>query len=66
MTQKVKVYFIDLKVMGMGNDNIWHFWPFWFQSRRFLKVFPMLVYVKHVGPWAGPFLNQGLQFEQSW
>ena len=41
-------------------------WAFWFQSRRFLKVFPMLVYVKHVGPWAGPFLVQGLQFEKSW
>ena len=25
MTQKLKVCFLDLKVMGMGNDNLWHF-----------------------------------------
>ena len=35
-------------------------WAFWFQSRRFLKVFPMLVYVKYVDPWAGIFLAPGL------
>ena len=35
-------------------------WTFWFQSRRFLKVFPMLVYVENVGPWVGPFLAPGL------
>ena len=35
-------------------------WAFWFQSRRFLNVFPMLVYVKHAGPWARPFLDPGL------
>ena len=36
--------------------HISNIWAFWFQSRRILKVFPMLVYVKHVGPWARPFL----------
>ena len=35
-------------------------WAFWFQSRILLKVFLMLVYVKHVGPWAGPILAPGL------
>ena len=41
-------------------------WAIWFQSKRFLKVLPMLVYVKHVGPRAGPFVAQGLQLKQSW
>ena len=35
-------------------------WAFWFQSRRFLKVFLMLVYLKHVCPWAGPIFTPGL------
>ena len=25
MTQKLKVCFVDLKVMGMGNDTLWYF-----------------------------------------
>ena len=32
---------------------------FWFQIKRFLKVFSIYVYFKHVGPGAGPFLSQG-------
>ena len=43
-----------------ATDQISKTWPFWFQSDRFLNVFPMLVYVKHVGPWAGPFLAPGI------
>ena len=32
MAQKLKVCFIDLKVMGMGNDNLWHFSYFFFNT----------------------------------
>ena len=32
MTQKLKVCFVDLKVMGMGNDNLWHFSYFCFNT----------------------------------
>ena len=37
-------------------------WAFWFQTGRFLKVFPIWFYVKHVNPGAGPFLPQGYNF----
>ena len=43
-----------------ATDQISKTWEFWFQSIRYLKVFPMLVYVKHVGPWLGAFLAPGL------
>ena len=36
---------------------------FCFQTRRFLKFFPIRVYVEHLTPGAGPFLTPGLQFE---
>ena len=32
MTQKLKISFVDLKVMGMGNDNLWHFSYFCFNT----------------------------------
>ena len=32
MTQKLKVCFRDLKVVGMGNDNLWHFSYFCFNT----------------------------------
>ena len=32
MTQKIKVCFVDLKVMGMGDDNHWHFSYFCFNT----------------------------------
>ena len=32
MTQKLKVSFVDLKVMGMCNDNLWHFIYFCFNT----------------------------------
>ena len=34
-------------------------WAFCFQTRRFLKFFPIWVYVKQVTPGAGPFLTPG-------
>ena len=42
----------NLNNLGRGpldeaTDQISKTWAFWFQSRRFLNVFPMLVYVKH-------------------
>ena len=52
--------------LGKATCQISKTWALWFQSRRFLKGFPMLVYVKIVGPWAGPFLAQWPQFKQSW
>ena len=39
-------------------------WAFRFQTRRFLKVFSIRVYVKQVGPRAGPLLTLELSFEQ--
>ena len=30
----MKVCFVDLKVMGMGNDNIWHFSYFCFNTKN--------------------------------
>ena len=38
-------------------------WAFCFQTRRFLTLFPIWVYVKQVPPSAGPFLTN---FEQLW
>ena len=35
-------------------------WALWFQRRRFLKVFPMRVYVKYLESGTGPFLVPGL------
>ena len=32
---------------------------FWFQTRRFLKVFSIQAYVKHVSPGVGHFWPQG-------
>ena len=33
--------------------------PSGFSQEDFKRDFPMLVYVKHVGPWVGPFLDKG-------
>ena len=35
-------------------------WAFCFQTRRFLKFYPIWVYVKQETPGAGPFLTPGL------
>ena len=32
LTQKLKVCFVDHKVIGMGNDNLWHFSYFCFNT----------------------------------
>ena len=58
----------NLNNLGRGpldeaTDQIPKTWAFWFQSRRLFKGFPY-VYVKHVGPWAGPFLAPGLYFNK--
>ena len=35
-------------------------------AKKIFKGFAYVsLYVKHVGPWAGPFLTPGLYFEQS-
>ena len=34
-------------------------WAFWFQTRKFLKVYPIVVYVKTSGPRAEPLLTPG-------
>ena len=44
--------------LGKAMYQISKAWAFWFHIRRFLKVFSIQVYVKHV-VMAGPFLAPG-------
>ena len=57
MTQKLKVCFVDLKVMGMGNDNLRHF----FISASILRMGPSYISLcKTSGPGVGPSFTPGL------
>ena len=40
--------------------------PYGFRQEGFSIFFPILAYVKHVIPGAGPFLAPGAKFEQTW
>ena len=44
---------------GEAMHQISKAWAFCFQTKRFLKFFPVWLYVKEVTPGAGPFLPQG-------
>ena len=46
--------------LGEAMYQISKAWAFCFKTRRFLKFFPIWVYVKQVTHGAGPFLTPGL------
>ena len=48
--------------LGEATYQISKTWAFWFQTRRFLNVFPIKVYVKHVTLGRGHFWPQGYNF----
>ena len=53
-------------LLGGAMYQISKAWAFCFQTRRFLKFFPILVYLKQVTPITGPFLTLGIKSERLW